>query len=321
MASCWKAILTCQLLSLSLPIIAVPIMQESTVPPTVIPIMRHENKNVQVDSSISRDIAASGRLSRKMQTMASTLPNGVTKNLLQSFKICTSCKQFNRLGEAHDGGYLTCMDSLTDGHVKAAYSMGVEQHDKWSDDVYKLLKVPVNQFDCTVSGPANKCPTCHFYKACLKAPDGGGAITGKTSWTMAEALQKSGQQYSKSRSLLMKMDIEGAEWPILAAGGDIFKKFDQLIFEFHWLNNETAHAQYYKAMSNLQTNGFRVAHIHGNNNAGMYTKGGYSIPNVIEVTLLSQNPALATCKGQDYSPLNSTNIPANPELPNAKLPS
>mmetsp|Transcript_72570 Transcript_72570/g.200163 ORF Transcript_72570/g.200163 Transcript_72570/m.200163 type:complete len:334 (+) Transcript_72570:61-1062(+) len=276
-----------------------------------------------VDSSLRLEVEEGLRLSQHMQAMATQLPDGPTKSLLHSFKVCTGCSRFKRLGETNDGGYLTCMDGLVNGSIRAVYSMGVAQHDKFSHDAYELFKVPVNQFDCTVQSPAQVCPSCQFHQVCISDPDGKGGFPGKTNWPMQKVLAESGQSKAADRSLFMKMDIESAEWPILAANGsaNFLKKFDQLIVEFHRLAVEGRHPEYLSAVQNLATAGFRVAHLHGNNCCGMYTKGDFSVPRVIEVTYVSRGSALAACQNPDYDKhLDAQNMRRKRELPSARLP-
>jgi len=266
-------------------------------------------------------IAEGHEPSARLVQVASTLPEGPTKSLLHSFRICTKCRQFKRWGEGHDGGYLTCQDGLEHGKIKAAYSMGVEGHDKWSDDVYEALKVPVNQFDCTVDHPAQKCPDCHFFKACLSAPGGAGGISGKTNWDLEEALKQTGQGNATDRSLLMKMDIEGAEWFVYSANsGAPLKKFKEIIVEFHSIHHESSHPRYLKAMQTILAAGFKVAHVHGNNYAGTYQIGGYKIPDVVEITFVADTPALATCENPKHNVLDTVNNPNSIEIPDSVLP-
>merc|ERR1719247_1760678 len=91
-------------------------------------------------------------LDKRLAAAAKQLPEGVSKKFLETFRICGQCKDFQRFGEANDGGYLMCMDGLQKGSVGAAYSLGVEHHDRWSADVVSTLGISVNQFDCTVEG-------------------------------------------------------------------------------------------------------------------------------------------------------------------------
>ena len=138
-----------------------------------------------------------------IQQLAEQLPRGVTRELFQSFSICGSCNTWKRFGEENDGGYLLCMDSLNASDLKAAYSMGVQKHDQFSLDVYKAFNVPVFQYDCTVSHPAQICDKCQFFPACLSSK-----FPGKTSWTLKEAIEQLKMLDVPDRSLLMKMDIE-----------------------------------------------------------------------------------------------------------------
>ena len=78
-------------------------------------------------------------LADSIQELTKRLPPGDTKDLFQSFSICGNCETWQRFGEHHDGGYLSCMDNMKNGTLLAAYSMGVEQHDKWSSDIYMSL--------------------------------------------------------------------------------------------------------------------------------------------------------------------------------------
>jgi len=243
-----------------------------------------------------------------------------TRSLFRSLRVCAQCEDFQRFGEPNDGGYMTCMDAMPPGAVRAAYSLGVEHHDQWSDDVARKLKVPVNQFDCTVSvGPP--CADCTFFPKCIRSEDGKNDGFPGRSVTMGKALDMSGQAEAPDRSLLLKMDIEGSEWPILVAENkDLLRKFRQIIIEFHGLDQEARHPTYVQALSTLREAGFHVAHIHGNNYAGMYNIAGYRLPNVLEVTYVSGSDQIEHCvSGTLELPLDAPNNPSAPELPPAKL--
>ena len=49
------------------------------------------------------------------------------------------------------------MDHLAKGDIQAAYSMGIDDHDLWSKDIYTSYDVPVFQYDCTVDKAAQDC--------------------------------------------------------------------------------------------------------------------------------------------------------------------
>jgi len=266
-------------------------------------------------------------LSNSIMELAESLEEGETKEFLRSFRICGSCKEFKRFGEDHDGGYLSCVDHMAPGDVKAAYSMGVEGHDRWSEDVHESFGVPVFQYDCTVEKAAQDCDNCKFFQACLKGNNGKGGFAGKTSWTLKEAVMKSGQKEEElpPRSLLMKMDIEGAEWPTLRTSSTrTLTKFRQILMEFHDLGDESRHEEMLNTMRKLQASGFKVVHLHGNDFTRPYKKNGYSIPSALEVSLDAMVDTMDSCLvDETRDPLDQTNrrkVRDGHDLPLAHLP-
>ena len=255
-------------------------------------------------------------LAHSMQEFTKRLTPGYTKDLFQSFSICGDCKTWQRFGELHDGGYLSCMDNMKNGSLLAAYSMGIEHHDKWSSDIYDSFHIPVYQYDCTVSRPPQGCGDCNFFPACLSSGKSNELFPGKTKWTLEEAIENSKMLNVPDRSLLMKMDIEASEWPVLANTSiKTLKKFRQLIIEFHWLHHEYKHAEYLYVMHRLRDAGFRAVHLHGNNCCGTYGKEGFKIPKVIELTLDSSANELTACQNPtDVVFLDEPNKPQNRDI-------
>jgi len=260
-------------------------------------------------------------LSRTIEELAARLPEGPTREMLSRLKVCASCSEFRRVGEKLDGGYLICMDGLERGKIRAAYSMGIEHHDVFSHDIYDLLKVPVHQFDCTVQGPAMNCEDCHFNKVCINGMNGNGGHPTGPNMNMQQILEFTGQADAPEDSLIMKMDIEGSEWDVYADGQSGLEKFKQLVFEFHWLAQERRHETYAAALRHIESAGFKVAHIHGNNNRYFYEIDGYVVPRVLEVTFVKNNPSLEKCVTEQHLHLldHDNNHKAYP-LPLARLP-
>jgi len=257
-----------------------------------------------------------------LATWAETMREGdVSRSLLNSFRICGQCNQFARFGEEHDGGYLMCMDGLKDRTVNAVYSMGVLDHDQWSDDVANALHVNVNAFDCTVDSSA--CVGCKFYRKCIVSADGQHPVLyhEQDGWTLQEALEQTSQAGAPDGSLLMKMDIEGSEWPLYATEHtDALKKFGQIIVEFHSFSSTDKHPEYLKAVKNILDAGFRVVHLHGNNWERMYHYDDLQIPEVLEVTFANGQARPDGClSDQVLESLDNTNNPNAAELPMAHL--
>jgi len=264
-----------------------------------------------------RERKQSLELEKRLAAAAVQLPEGTSRSLLETFRICGQCKDFQRFGEAHDGGYLMCMDGLQKGSVGAAYSLGVEHHDKWSEDVVSAMGIPVNQFDCTVE--RSDCGLgCKFFKKCIVAADGQHPVPGheKEGWSLMQALKETSQETAADGSLLMKMDIESSEWPIFASEPpEVLRKFGELIVEFHGLEHEWRHDEYLKAMKHISAAGFKVAHLHGNNYQEMYEVGSSIIPKVIEVTFVHGAKRPDGCStDQLYQSLDAPNNPGEAEL-------
>jgi hypothetical protein len=137
--------------------------------------------------------------------------------------------QFERFGEPNDGGYLLCANLL--GAAESAYSYGIAGYDGWGCEVSRRLNVPVHEYDCfDTRRPA--CPEGRpvFHPECLgDLPTVDGA--GRVFDTLAHQLVKNGDA---RRRLIVKVDIEGAEWESLAGTPDsILQRIDQLTIEFH----------------------------------------------------------------------------------------
>lgn len=278
------------------------------------------NSNVaETDMSDDLSLLALRQTRRTLEGLILALPDGASKDLLRSLRVCGACEDFQRFGEIRDGGYLMCMDHL--GDVQAAYSMGVEKHDKWSADVQEALKVPVYQMDCTVPTPAQGCPGCVFLSVCLGGDEEHGTSP-KPAWTLQQTLEKTGQAAGEERSLIAKIDIEGSEWPaLLSSNASTLRKFRQLVVEFHSLHLVEKHAQYLKAMQSLQEAGFRVVHFHGNNFSPTFDMRGYTVPQVIELTLDATAEPMAAClQDQPLLLLDHANTGFSKDTPPIRLP-
>jgi len=137
--------------------------------------------------------------------------------------------QFERFGEPNDGGYLLCGNLLAT--AESAYSYGIAGYDGWGCDVSRRLNSPVHEYDCFDT----RRPSCpggrpSFHAECLsgeRTVDEGNRVFD----TFAHQLVRNGDA---RRRLIVKIDIEGAEWESLAATPDsVLERIDQLTIEFH----------------------------------------------------------------------------------------
>ena len=168
-----------------------------------------------------------------------------------ALKNCT----LKRFGSANDGGYLMCENLIEP--LDAAYSYGVGPNDDWGCEVSRRYHVPVHQYDCF--DPAR--PTCNggtfvFHNKCVG--DRTGHRESRFFDTLENQIRKNGDT---GRHLLIKMDIEGAEWDaLLATSDELLASIPQITMEMHGYNNP----KILKVIRKLKRN-FYLVNLHFNN--------------------------------------------------------
>ena len=160
-----------------------------------------------------------------------------------------------RFGEAHDGGYLLCSNLL--GAAKSGYSYGISGYDKWGCDVSRKLNVVVHQYDCfNLTRPVCDGGQTVFHEECVG--DTPKLEEGRLFDTIERQLIQNGD---KDRHVVMKMDVEGAEWDSLMQTPDeVLSRIEQLSIEMHG----TDYPRYLATVKKLKRF-FYVANVHYNN--------------------------------------------------------
>lgn len=168
-----------------------------------------------------------------------------------TLKNCT----LERFGEPHDGGYLMCGNLL--GAAKSAYSYGISGYDQWGCDVSKKLNVVVHQYDCfNLNRPVCEGGKTVFHEECVG--DAPKVDEGRLFDTIERQLTQNGD---KDRHVVMKMDVEGAEWDSLMQTPDhVLRRIEQLSIELHGVD----YPRYIATIKKLKRF-FHVAHVHYNN--------------------------------------------------------
>jgi hypothetical protein len=133
-----------------------------------------------------------------------------------------------RYGSDHDGGYLLCENLLA--RSESAYSYGIAAEDNWGCDVSRQLDVAVHQYDCfTPYRPACDGGRFVFHDECVGPRNE--TIESRRFETMAAQIAANGDA---GKRLLVKMDVEGAEWNALRATPDaVLDRIDQMAMELH----------------------------------------------------------------------------------------
>ena len=168
-----------------------------------------------------------------------------------ALKNCT----MKRYGSTNDGGYLMC-ENLVEG-VASAYSYGIDTEDNWGCDVSKQLKIPVHQYDCfTEHRPVCTGGQFVFHDECV------GAVKetkeGQVFDTIAGQIEKNGDT---GKQILLKIDVEGAEWhSLMATPDEVLDRIVQLPMELHGTNEE----RFLETLRKLKKT-FHVVNLHYNN--------------------------------------------------------
>ena len=128
-----------------------------------------------------------------------------------------------RVGRDNDGGYIMVDDF--DG-VTAAYSLGINDDVSW-DKQMAARNIDILQFDHTIDALPENDPRFHWSRTGICGV--GEERDGFRS--LPEIIRANGHA---ERDLVLKMDIEGAEWSVFATMPlDLMARFRQIVCEFH----------------------------------------------------------------------------------------
>jgi hypothetical protein len=217
--------------------------------------------------------------------------------LLALLKVERSPYELIRLGSQFDGGYViansfTCEDFLL--------TFGVGTDVSFEKDLSHSIK-GIHLYDHTVDKLPSQISNATFFQRGL-------AIAPSTSMTN---LEEAVLNIPTHAEIILKIDIEGDEWEILAeASTGLLGSFKQIVIEFHNLESINSSSKYELIFSVLQK--LRVTHnvinVHGNNWDTFRIIHGQFWANALEVTYLNKLffPELNTIR---YSEVNHPNNP------------
>jgi hypothetical protein len=229
-------------------------------------------------------------------------PEGRRQALLEELQpVALANCELKRFGEANDGGYLLCGNLLKD--VQSAYSYGISGYDGWGCDISRQLKVNVHEYDCfNLQEPVCEAGTLVFHPECV-AGDRHKDAEGRLFDTPASQIARNDDA---GRHLVVKMDVEGAEWEtLLKMSNSTLDQIDQLAVEFHGANG----SQFKDVMEKLKRR-FYIANLHFNNYS--CAPSNWPFPAwAYEVLFVNKRVAiLDRGKRAEYSPLNTPNKPS-----------
>ena len=219
-------------------------------------------------------------------------------------KNCT----LKRFGSVHDGGYLMC-DNLGEG-VQSAYSYGVGPNDEFGCDVSKRYNVPTHEYDCfNLTRPACQGGTFVFHEECI------GPRPQRDGPRVFDTLENQiSRNLDTGKRLIVKIDVEGAEWDSLLATPDtVLDQIDQMAMELHGVNE----SRFLEVVRRLKRR-FHLVNVHFNNIAcvpGLEPLPGWAFQVLWVNKRLGAPDELAPMP----APMSALNAPDSPRLPDCQL--
>ena len=211
-----------------------------------------------------------------------------------------------RLGCSGDGGYLVPDD--LEG-VAACFSPGVDNRATFETSVIER-GIPCYLADASVDRAPIKGDLVHFSKNFL------GVTNNETTITLDEWVNanKPGND-----DLILQMDIEGAEWPVLLnVSRDTLRRFRIVVIELHDLERLMDKHAFIIIKSTLDRllQDFYIVHNHPNNYGRTVRCHSLVIPRVLEMTLIRKDRVRSTEFAHTFPhPLDAKNDINAPDIP------
>lgn len=187
-----------------------------------------------------------------------------------------------RVGGDGDGGYL--VPDAVNG-ISALFSPGVSQ--TWDFERYVGDHYGMRSFmlDGSVEAPSGLTELQQFSRLWL------GPRSRADTVTLDDWVTQCG--ISVESDLMLQMDIEGSEYPVLAAATlTTLRRFRIVVVEYHgldWMSVAPVLRQRIIPALRKMSVEFEVVHVHPNNCCGVQMIYGVPVPKVLEVTYLRRD--------------------------------
>lgn len=205
---------------------------------------------------------------------------------------------FIRIGDVNDGGYVM-VDDLPGG---VAYSIGICNDVSW-DLAMSKYGYDIYMYDHTIEDIPERNEKFHFTKQ------------GITGYEETERLKRLAtflkiNHHEKMNNMILKMDVEGAEWGVFESMPEkMLSQFAQIVVEFHGMLKFDKLLRYNSILEKINST-HQVVHYHINNCGKVLYINGQPYANTIEVTFVRK---------QSYSFEEvDINLPRNEDAPNWK---
>lgn len=216
-----------------------------------------------------------------------------------------------RIGGEGDGGYLV-PDILE--KITAVFSPGVDKVANFENEMADK-NIPCFLADYSVESPPVKHPLIDFEKKFI-GPKTKGIYMSLDNWITRKT--------PNENNLLLQMDIEGAEYEVIeSVNPATLKRFGIIIIEIH--SGRAFKKVNFRRAKDLEKVisffekllvDFEVVHIHPNNCLPVEEIASFSIPPVLEFTLMRKDFSEVKTKNLNFPhPLDRCNVPTEPDFP------
>lgn len=218
-------------------------------------------------------------------------------------------KELVRIGRDYDGGYIMPDDFGDDD--KIAYSFGISDDVSW-DKCMAAKGYDVFMYDHTIDALPEENEHFHWHK--LGISDGTDPDERLKSLEELIAIN----HHEGKRNMILKMDVEGAEWGFLErVKPEILSQFSQILIEFHDINAPKNTGRILPVLRKLnQTH--QPVHIHGQNNGYCVSLGTHTFCNQIEVSYVRRDKYILDENYDIILPLE-IDMPAHENVPEVCL--
>ncbi|WAV99782.1 FkbM family methyltransferase [Oxalobacter aliiformigenes] len=206
---------------------------------------------------------------------------------------------FVRIGHEYDGGYIM-LDDFHENMI--AYSYGISNDVSWDLDMANH-HIHCYMYDHTITSLPQESLYFHWRKE---------GICGikKTDHcnTLDSHINHNG--HASNKNLILKMDVEGAEWDALINLDEkTLNQFQQMVFEFHDMYDPHRYSMICRVLEKLNKT-HQCIHVHGNNYGPRKCSNKLVIPHALEV-LYARKESYEFLPSQHFYP-REFDMPCNP---------
>lgn len=228
--------------------------------------------------AVGLEVAREGAMKTAYQS-ANYTPKPELEALIASFRPRATGHTLRRFGGDGDGAYLLPDD--LEG-IGACFSPGVSSVADFEDQLAREHGIRSHMADASVAAPPLDNPKFDFEAKFL------GTRNDETFRRLDDWVAEKTADIADA-DLLLQMDIEGAEYPVLVdTSRETLRRFRIIVLELHdmhMIHNRFA-AQMFGTVMHKLLEDFTVAHLHPNNVAPMIERHGIAVPPLLEITLL-----------------------------------